>query len=240
MTSPATFWPEALPYAQEVHAATGVLVSVLLAQAGIETAYGGWDWSVAHNPGNVGSFDGEPVNKFSSLATGTKAWIQTLELGYYKFVRSASGYVNQCLALGVSPWASAHYALLGGGPGSELIYVVQHYSLTQFDGAAPPAPVNPVPIPPFVPSANPTPQEILMGLPSGCTDVNAVREHIRRTWNEYHTDVMTAAVQNLFQLCFYEPLASGGYAGNPDLLSAGIIDAATKTGTVRSDRVGSV
>ena len=146
MGNPATFWPEALQYARQVHAATGVLTSVLLAQTAIETGYGGPDWSVSKNPANVGSFDGQPVNSFASLQAGTNAWIQTLELGYYNAVRSAVGYVNQSVALGNSPWASAHYRLPGGANGSELIYVIEHYNLTQYDGAAPQP--TPVPVPP--------------------------------------------------------------------------------------------
>lgn len=232
--NPTTFWTEALSWAEQAHAATGVLTSVVLSQWAIETGYGGADWSPNNNPGNVGSFDGEPVNRFATLAQGVEAYVQCMEQGYYTSVRDSIGYVNQSIALGNSPWASAHYRLAGGSNGSELIYVVQHYDLTQYDGVqpAPPTP-NPAPTPPYIPVNNSIPQEIIMGLPTGCTDVNAVREYIRDKWNTYRSDVMTGGDQNLFQLVFYEPASSGGYAGNPDLLLAGIVDGGKTANALR-------
>ena len=119
---------------------------MILSQWAIETGYGGPDWSPNNNPGNVGSYDGQPVNKFPTLTAGVNAYIQTIHLSYYNAVRSAVGYVNQSVALGYSPWASAQYRLPGGAPGSELIYVVEHYNLTRYDGAAPQP--TPVPVPP--------------------------------------------------------------------------------------------
>lgn len=147
MGNPATFWPEALPWARSAHTQTCVLTSVILSQWAIETGYGGPDWSPNNNPGNVGSFDGQPVNKFGTLAEGVAAYIQTIELGYYTGVRANVGWGAQCIALGNSPWASAHYRLPGGTNGSELIYVVEHYNLTQYDGASPSPTPNPTPIP---------------------------------------------------------------------------------------------
>ncbi|HUD17546.1 MAG TPA: hypothetical protein VMQ59_09790 [Acidimicrobiales bacterium] len=144
-----TFWQEALPYAQQCHAGTGVLTSVLLAQAAVETGYGGYDWSVAHNPGNVGSFDGQPVNEFPSLEAGTLAWIQTFNNGYYQAVKSAVGWQSQCYALGNSPWASGHY-IANGVKGQILVEIIQTNNLTQYDGPQPspaPPPIPAVPIP---------------------------------------------------------------------------------------------
>ena len=146
MGNPATFWPEALPWTHEAHAETGVLVSVILSQWAIETGYGGADWSPNNNPGNVGSFDGQPVNKFPTLVQGVAAYIQTMNLPYYDAVRTALTWETQSVALGNSPWASAHYRLPGGGNGSELIYVIEHYNLTQYDGTVPtPQPPSPQP-----------------------------------------------------------------------------------------------
>ena len=55
MGNPAAFYAEALPWAQQVHSEMPeMFVSVVLAQWASETAYGGPDWSVYHNPGNVG------------------------------------------------------------------------------------------------------------------------------------------------------------------------------------------
>lgn len=142
--TPSAFWAECFPYAQECHEGTGVLVSVLMAQAADETAYGGYDWTVAHNPGNVGSFDGQSVNKFASLSLGTLAWIQTFNNGLYNAVKSAVGWGAQCTALGYSPWASARY--IGGPPfgypGGVLIEIIQDNNLTRFDTQQPQPPVN--------------------------------------------------------------------------------------------------
>jgi hypothetical protein len=85
-------------------------------------------------------------------------------------------------------------------------------------------------------------QEVIImgGIPTGCTDQGAVREHIREEWNEYHTDSMTEAEENLFLFCFYESTANGGYGGNPDSLDAAIVDEAKERGTLRPDKAGSV
>lgn len=72
-----------------------------------------------------------------------------------------------------------------------------------------------------------------MGLPTGCTDVNALRAQIREWWITYRSDVMTADDSNLFTLVFYEPASSGGYAGNPDLLLAGIVDGGKTANALR-------
>ncbi len=112
-----------------------MFTSVVLAQWAEETAYGGYDWSVAHNPGNVGSFDGRPVN----------AYIQCLQNGYYANVLAAKSWSAQCYALGNSPWASAHYEASGPPPGEDLIKIVNANNLTQYDGSVPPPPPPPPP-----------------------------------------------------------------------------------------------
>lgn len=239
MTSPAAFWPQALPWAQQAHAATGVLTSVILSQWAEETEYGGYDWTVEKNPGNVGSFDGEPLNNMPTLADGVEAYIQCMELAYYSFVRKAVGYVNQCLALGASPWASAHYEAAGGPPGEDLIKIIQDNGLTRYDGVQPSVPVV-QPVVPYVPTTNPVPAGGVFMIPTGCTDAGAVRAQIREWWDTWRSDTMTAGDQNLFQLVFYEPAASGGYAGNPDLLLAGIIDGGKTAGTLRPQWVNAV
>lgn len=142
--TPAQFWPIALPYAQQANQATGVCVSVILAQWGDETGYGGPDWSPNNNPGNVGSYDGQPVNSFPTLQAGVNAYISTMLLSYYIGVRTAVGWRNQSQQLGLSPWASGHYND-GGGPGSALIDIITQNNLTQYDGG-PPVPTLQAPI----------------------------------------------------------------------------------------------
>jgi flagellum-specific peptidoglycan hydrolase FlgJ len=138
-----TFWQEALPYAQQAHEQTGVLTSVILAQWGDETGYGGVDWSVDHNPGNVGSYDGQPVRSFPTLQDGVNAYIQTMNNGLYNAVKAAKGWEAQCYALGASPWASGHYEASGPPPGQDLIKIVQANDLTQYDSSPAPSPVEP-------------------------------------------------------------------------------------------------
>ena len=146
--TPNTFWPIALPYAQEAAPITNVSISVILAQWAIETAYGGYDWTTEHNPGNVGSFDGQPLNNMPNLADGVQAYEQCMLQAYYNAVREGpNNWYNESLALGQSPWASAHYALPGSYPGSALIWVINNYNLTQYDVGGPTPAPSPAPAP---------------------------------------------------------------------------------------------
>jgi hypothetical protein len=83
-------------------------------------------------------------------------------------------------------------------------------------------------------------ENIIMGLPSNCSDAGAVRAQIREWWTTYRSDPMTGADQNLLQYCFAEPVANGGFGGNPDLMLANIIDGAQKAGTLRPQFAGAV
>lgn len=96
------------------------------------------------------------------------------------------------------------------------------------------------------PSAGPKiPQEVIMGLPTGCTDQGAVRCQIRQWWDTYRTDAMTAADQDFWLQLFYRPanqpmLGIPGMAGDPDLLLAAIVDNAKTTGALRPQFAGAV
>lgn len=135
--TPEQFFAAALPWANKAAAHTGVLVSVVLAQWADETGYGGPDWFPNNNPGNVGSFDGQPVATFPSLQAGVAAYIQTMNQDIYNGVREAApwGPLAQARALGQSPWASGHY---GSPAGQDLISIIDKYDLTIYD-APPPA-----------------------------------------------------------------------------------------------------
>ena len=128
-----SFWSDALPYAQQVHSATGVLTSVLLSQAADEQAYR-WPPN-GNNIANVGSFDGQPINVFPSIEAGTLAWAQTMNMPDYAAVRAAIGWRLQAIELGYSPWATSHYNN-GGGPGSVLVEIIQENDLTQYDSTS--------------------------------------------------------------------------------------------------------
>jgi len=96
------------------------------------------------------------------------------------------------------------------------------------------------------PSAGPTiPQEVIMGLPTGCTDQGAVRCQIRQWWDTYRTDAMSAGDQAFWVELFYrlptDPmLGIAGMAGDPDLLLAGIVDNARAQGVLRPAFAGAV
>ncbi len=149
--SAASFWPEALPWAQQVHSRLPELfISFMLAQWAAETGYGGFDWSVAHNPGNVGSFDGQPVNQFPSLQVGVDAYVQTITNGLYGGCLAALSPDAQCYGIGNSPWASGHYEASGPPPGEDLVKIIAEFNLTQFDALRPPPPPPPAPQPPQI------------------------------------------------------------------------------------------
>ncbi len=143
--NPSTFFPAALPYAQQEFAATGVHVSVVLAQWADEQ---GFQWpAMYNNPGNVGDPVSDGQVGYPTVEAGVQASIDTMLLGYYAGVRAAVGWLAQCYALGQSPWAGGHYDAAGGPPGTDLVTIINDYNLTQYDGAAPPAPPKP-PAPP--------------------------------------------------------------------------------------------
>ncbi len=127
--TPAQFFAAALPFAEQAHAATGVDVSVVLAQWAEENGY---IWPPpGNNPGNVGNTQhGGQVN-YATPEAGVAAYIQTMFLGYYDAVRTAPTPFLQARALGASPWAAGHY---GSPPGANLWALIQRYGLTQYDG----------------------------------------------------------------------------------------------------------
>lgn len=126
-----SFFTLALPYARRASQATGVLVSVVLAQWANETAYGtSNDWTVKHNPGNISP--GGVVASYPTLDAGVNAWIATMNDGAYASVRAGRTWRAQAVALGVSPWASGHYDD-GTGPGSALIDIITTNKLWQYD-----------------------------------------------------------------------------------------------------------
>jgi hypothetical protein len=138
-----SFWTQALPYAQQAHAQTKVLVSVIMAQWADENGY---HWPPpGNNPGNVGNPDHGGQTNYATITAGVNAYIHTMNLGYYTAVRNAVGYVDQSHALGQSPWAAAHYEGAGPPPGQDLIKIIEQNDLTQYDDAPAPIPVPPLP-----------------------------------------------------------------------------------------------
>jgi cell wall-associated NlpC family hydrolase len=138
-----SFFTDYLADAKKASAATGVLTSVILAQWADETGSGGSSAFVSGNNYAGVSFDG--LSSFASKTDGLNAYIGVLNHSEYDPVRSASGWRNQCVELGASPWAAGHYnanaynagergAALLANAGIDLISIVNGNNLTQFDG----------------------------------------------------------------------------------------------------------
>jgi len=122
-----------LGYAQAGELATGVLVSVILAQWANETA---WGTSPAFVNGNnpAGISPGGVIARYPSRRDGVRAWIATMSDRDYASVRSAAGWRAQSIALGRSPWAAGHYENgAGDGPGSALVDLITEASLFLYD-----------------------------------------------------------------------------------------------------------
>jgi hypothetical protein len=93
-------------------------------------------------------------------------------------------------------------------------------------------------------SSSPQPQGVFM-IPTGCTDVNAVRAQMREWWATYRTDPMTTGAGPFFDFFWKLPQdqtawGKPGWAGNPDLALAWLIDDASTTSHLRPQFVGSV
>lgn len=139
----------ALPYALQAHLALGWQTSVILAQWGIEH-----DWSVPDGTGyNWGNTTYAPecplvrvpvatqrAAQFCFAATGQAGldeYIYTARLPFYAKVTAAVSQGAEAVAeaLGRSPWASGHYEVSHGQPGSALLALMRQYQLFLFDVA---------------------------------------------------------------------------------------------------------
>jgi hypothetical protein len=158
----ASFVADVLPDARIASTRTGVPVSVVLAQWGIETGWGTSSaWLRGHNYAGVSGAAG--VNAYPDRATGLASYISTMNLGFYSSVRSAGTDSAAAAALGRSPWAASHYATAGGAPGSLLAAVMATNNLGQFDGAGATTGANPVTVGIQIPGTGitiPTPSDI--------------------------------------------------------------------------------
>jgi hypothetical protein len=146
----ATFIAEVEELAHDASVASGLLPSVVLAQWGLETAWGASPaWREQHNPAGIG-WNGHTYTTYPTVAAGVAGWVRTIFLPAYDPVRAARGVNPQCVALGRSPWAGAHYIAPPGGPGSALLDVIALYNLTRFDPTPQPRPEVNVYTGPFV------------------------------------------------------------------------------------------
>jgi cell wall-associated NlpC family hydrolase len=146
----ATFFSTYALDAQAASAQTGILASVLLAQADIETG-GGTSGAFVKGNNFAGVSYGGSVNGFPTKGAGLSAWIQVLNESQFDPVRQAIGASAQAIALGRSNWAAEHYdhadwvaagspqspsAWTPAHPGTDLISVIDSNNLTQYDSGS--------------------------------------------------------------------------------------------------------
>ena len=130
-----SFFTDYLADARTVSSQTGILTSVILAQIADETGNGSSS-AFVHGNNFAGVSGGGVVLTYPSKTAGLDAYIETLNQTIYDPVRDTGGSLNQCVALGKSPWAASHYnakAYNAGAPlstilanaGIDLVNIVQ-------------------------------------------------------------------------------------------------------------------
>ena len=131
--TPAEFRTLYLPEAAAVSHGTGIDPDVLLAQWGVETAWGASMFN-ACNLGNIRCLQSVPCvggfAQFPDLGSFCLNCIAVWHNGMYGPVLAAKTPSAQLLAIGQSPWDAGHYNN-GGGPGSSIVAA---YSLLPLGG----------------------------------------------------------------------------------------------------------
>ncbi|MBE3590934.1 MAG: glucosaminidase domain-containing protein [Firmicutes bacterium] len=130
------FIDRVMPYARRAAAATGLPVSVILAQWGAESGWGRNDVARQNNLGAIYGSSG--FRSYASLDEFTDDWIRVLHLPYYDAVRAAAATGDAdavARALGESPYDNGHYCQGDGTPGSFLIQIMDDFDLRDFDAS---------------------------------------------------------------------------------------------------------
>lgn len=133
------FLDMALPHALRAAQATGLPVSVVLAQWALESGWG--RTQIARELHNLGAItmSGQPprYRSYQSLEAFTDDWIRLLMLPLYQQVRTAAtaGGSREEVAeeLGRSPYAESHYAEAGHTPGWTLVRIIRDSRLAEYD-----------------------------------------------------------------------------------------------------------
>jgi hypothetical protein len=115
--TPPDFASTYAPYADAVSHGTGIDAGVLLAQWGVETAWG----NAINNLNNLGNIRCSPTTfcQYATLDDFVLACIATWHNGFYGAVLAATGAppADQIAAIGQSPWSGQHY---GSPPGQHI------------------------------------------------------------------------------------------------------------------------
>ena len=116
--TPTEFAATFLQEANDVSRGTGIDIGALLAQWGVETAWGGQIF----NQNNLANIRCSPTTfcQYATLDVFVTACIATWHNGNYNAVLATAGQpvTNQLIAIGQSPWSADHY---GNPPGSHLL-----------------------------------------------------------------------------------------------------------------------
>jgi flagellum-specific peptidoglycan hydrolase FlgJ len=142
--STTVFYDSVLPYAQRASKATDIPVSVVLAQWGIESAYG--KSNVAKNNNNLGGIRyvkssiaiGESESgyaKYKDYNQFVDDYIRVIKNGYYTDVINAVSPEDTSIKFGQSKYAGGKYKDNEGRVGYSLINNINSQGLKKYDSA---------------------------------------------------------------------------------------------------------
>jgi len=131
------FIDRALPYARHASEATGVPVSVVLSQWGVESGWGTNHLSEGNNLGSIAHL-GRYVS-YPTLDAFIDDWVRVLCLPLYTRVRTAAASGKDPVAvatlLAESPHSESHYREGSHPVGWLLVRVLKDFQLAEFDDA---------------------------------------------------------------------------------------------------------
>jgi len=128
------FYDTMEPYAQQANTETGIPVSVILAQWGLETGKGTHLAGKNNYAGITKGGVSAGFVDYGSISDFVAGWIKTINNGYYRGVLNTAqvGTPEQTAqALGDSPWDAGHYYI--NYPGEKLINLINTDNLKQYD-----------------------------------------------------------------------------------------------------------
>lgn len=123
--TPKAFVKAYKPYAVTASKKTSISYGVILAQWALESGWGTSTLAVkCHNLGGIrfyghaGTTNRKGFACYPTYTAFTADYIHTMNLPYYKKVRSAVGVNAECYQLGLSPYSASHY---GKPPGINVL-----------------------------------------------------------------------------------------------------------------------
>lgn len=172
----ADYYARMYPWAAQASAATGLPISVILAQWGNESAHGESELARLHNNhGGIkytghADYDADGYAGYYSLSAFVRDYVRVVRLPFYDHVRAAATRGPEAVA---RAWAQPapggeRYAESGYGGGQWLIDLMQQFDLARYDRApvaVAPAPGGGVTLAPAGPAAASGSQILAVVLP---------------------------------------------------------------------------